>query len=151
MMDFADIWNVNFKKTAASTPTCSFCDSDELVDEDGETGYCNRCGLIDCPTCENKGGCSYCGGRTLTCDKCGGHGRLPLTHPDARVVINTDRGEEYSGVDNVECKNCEGTGRLDCAECDGEGTCWSCERPPLMSVPYVEGEAREVMELPERR
>lgn len=144
-MEFSDIWGIKTAESSSGAPQCNFCGSEQLIDLDGETGQCNSCGLTDCPTCENQGGCPSCEGSIQTCQRCGGHGRLPLRR-DGQWVEPETLEDIPQGP---ECDECEGTGKATCWDCDGEGVCTSCERPTLIQGPIVIDVKRSPRALPD--
>lgn len=86
-----------------------------------------------CSDCYGDGECTKCGGTGLTwnnfaCPKCNGNGECKRC--------------EGSGIEEVECRNCYGSGEIECFRCNGDGECKKCDGQGFFECKRCEGDGK---------
>ncbi len=112
-----------------------------LEDTGGEhlTG-CEECdgeGRVTCSNCDGDGNydCYECDGKGKEdCDTCDGDGSTTCGNCDGDGHIEDEEGNEVdcddcNGTGKMDCDDCNGDGHVDCSYCDGDGSrdCYECD------------------------
>lgn len=118
--------------TISVEETCSQCQGQGSIKEDGEFKSCPRCsGIVftgngkvevekTCPQCSGRGSTR----RNITCDECNGTGEWECRDCSATGSVGCSACE---GREVIVCDGCQGDGEIVCTDCNGSGD-HSCEQ-----------------------